>query len=73
MAGNLETIFSNGNIWISIRISLILIPNAPISNKQANGLVPDRRQAIIWTNDGLVYWPIYTSLGLNEFLENTIV
>ena len=25
-----------------------------------------RRQPIIWTNDGLVYWRIYASLGLNE-------
>ena len=24
------------------------------------------RQAIIWTNDGLVYWRIYASLGFNE-------
>ena len=23
-------------------------------------------QAIIWTNDGLVYWRIYASLGPNE-------
>ena len=23
------------------------------------GLAPNRRQAIIWTNDGLVYWGIY--------------
>ena len=27
-----------------------------------NGLVPNRRQAIIWTNDCLVYWRIYASL-----------
>ena len=32
-----------------------------------NGLAPTRRQAIIWTNDGLIYWCIYSaSLGLNE-------
>ena len=31
-----------------------------------NGLAPTRRQAIIWTNGGLVYWRIYASLGLNE-------
>ena len=30
-----------------------------------NGLVPNRRQAIIWTND-LIYWRIYASLSLNE-------
>ena len=26
---------------------------------------PYRQQAIIWTNDGLFYWHIYASLGLN--------
>ena len=31
-----------------------------------NGLAPNRRQAIIWTNDGLVYWRIYASVGLDE-------
>ena len=29
----------------------------------------NRRQAILWTNDGIVYWCIYTSLGLNELNE----
>ena len=33
------------------------------------GLVPKRRQAIIWTRGGLVYWRIYASLGLNELTE----
>ena len=36
------------------------------SSGSDNGLVPIRRQAIIWTNYGLVYWRIYASLGLNE-------
>ena len=31
-----------------------------------NGLVPNRRQAIIWTNNGLGCQCIYASLGLNE-------
>ena len=31
----------------------------------ANGLTPGRWQVIIWTNDGLIYWPIYVPLGLN--------
>ena len=26
-------------------------------------LVPVRQQVITWTNEGLVYWPIYASLG----------
>ena len=29
-------------------------------------LVPTRRQAIIWNNDSLVYWPIYASLDINK-------
>ena len=31
-----------------------------------NGLAPTRRQAIIWTNDGLNCWHIYASLGLKD-------
>ena len=34
-----------------------------------NGLVPNRWQAIFWTNGGLVYWCIYASLGLNELIN----
>ena len=39
-----------------------------------NGLAPNRRQAIIWTNVGTFYWRIYASLGLNElmFINSTI-
>ena len=29
-------------------------------------LAPNRRQAVIWTSYGLVYWRIYAPLGLNE-------
>ena len=36
------------------------------SNFSDNGLVPARRQAIIWTNDVLCWWLIYASLYLNE-------
>ena len=28
------------------------------------GLAPTKQQAITWTNDGLVYWHTYVSLGL---------
>ena len=28
--------------------------------------MPNRRQAIIWTKYGLIYWSKYASLGLNE-------
>ena len=34
-----------------------------------NSLAPVRRQAVIWNNDGLVSWRIYTPLGLNEVID----
>ena len=33
-----------------------------------NGLAPNRRQAIIWSNGGLGCRRIYASLGLNELM-----
>ena len=36
-----------------------------------NGLLPNSRQPIIWTNDGLDYWGIYASVGLNELNMRT--
>ena len=30
----------------------------------------NRQQAIIWTNDGLVYWLVYASLGLEELMKS---
>ena len=38
-----------------------------------NGLAPNRWQAITWTNDGLVYWHIYASLGLNESNKKKLI
>ena len=41
-----------------------------------NGLVPNRRYAIIWTNAGSVYWRIYTALEgdeLNPYKRQCIV
>ena len=37
-----------------------------------NGLAPARREAIIWSNVGMLYWRIYASLGLNE-LKHAVV
>ena len=31
-----------------------------------NGLAPNRRRAIIWTNTDLIHWRIYSALGGNE-------
>ena len=61
-------IFLNQNIYILIQISLKFVPKGPINNIPALVQIMARRRpgAIIWTNDGMVYWRIYASLGLNE-------
>ena len=34
-----------------------------------NGLTPNRRQAIIWTNADPIHWRIYAALGRDEFIN----
>ena len=64
---NFKCIVINENACISFKISLKFVPNQQYSSIGSdNGLAPSRRQAIIWTNDGLVYWHIYASLYLNQ-------
>ena len=36
-----------------------------------NASVSNRREAIIWTDDRLVYWPIHASHGLADLMPNT--
>ena len=69
-----KCIFLNENFWLSNDISLnlclfrvCLINNVIIGSD--NGLAPTRRQAIIRTNNGLVYWRIYPSFGFNESIS----
>ena len=38
------------------------------SNSADKSLVSNRRQAVIWTNHGLVYCPIHASLGSDEYI-----
>ena len=59
-------IFMNEKFYILIEISLILVPEGPIDNCLDNGLAPNRRQAIIWTNADLIRWHIYAALGGDE-------
>ena len=47
-----------------IKITLKFVAEVPIHNIPAL----DRRQAIIWTNDGLSYQHIYVSLSLNKLI-----
>ena len=53
-------------------MSLRFVPKGPVDNffsiGSGNGLAQNKWQAIIWTNDGLFYWHIYASYGLNELI-----
>ena len=40
-----------------------MIPNHDADISLDNGLVPNRRQAIIWTNANSIQWRIYAALG----------
>ena len=62
----LKWILFNGNVWISIRISLRWSNNQYSSVVSDNGLAPIWRHAIIRDNDGLAYWLIHASLDLNK-------
>ena len=53
--GIFKRIFVNENAGISINISLNFVAYS----------VPGH----FWTNDGLVHWRIYTSLGLHELIK----
>ena len=57
-----KCIFLYENDRIPIQISLKLVPKSPIDNKQALVQV-NRRQAITRTNDDLVHWRLYATLG----------
>ena len=58
-----KCIFWNENVNDSITFSLKFVPKGAIGNNAAfvsdDGLVPNKWQAIILANDGLVWWRIY--------------
>ena len=74
MAAILQMTFSNAFSWIKFTVfySYFIKTYSQGSNYEYaiigsdDGLTPCRRQAIIWTNDGLGWWHICASLGLNE-------
>ena len=57
-------IFLHDTFCILIEILLRFVHKDPINNKLALVRIVDW-QTIIWINDGLIYWRIYGSLGLN--------
>ena len=78
MAAILQITFSSVLPWMNFEWNFIEICPL-VSTHQCdsigsdNGLVPIRRQAIIWTNDCMFNWRMYESLGPSERLLNTIL
>ena len=70
--GILKCVLLTENSCILILISLNCVPKGPVNHKAHtgldNGFAANRWHAFIWTNDDLVYWYIYASLGLNELI-----
>ena len=56
-----------------IKISLKFLPRGPIDINPGigldNGLAPNRRQAIIWTNAHLIHWHIYAALWGDKLMK----
>ena len=50
--------------WNLTRIFYSLRSTQWTSTGLGNCLAPNREQTVIWTNCGLVYWRIYSSIGL---------
>ena len=51
-----------------------IFPKGPVNNGIGleNDLAQNRRQAIIWTNDGIAHWRIYASFGQDAFWTTSI-
>ena len=63
-----KCIFVNEKFCILLKISVKFVPKGPIGLD--NGLVPNRHQAIIWTNaDVYIHWCIYAALGWDELTK----
>ena len=65
-------IFVNEKFCILIKIWLQFVPKGPIDKPSTgldNGLAPNTRQAIIWTNDDTVHWRVYAALGGDELVS----
>ena len=56
----------NEKFCILINISPKFVPRDPIDNNP----VPNRRQAIIWSNADPIHWCIYAALGGDELMDH---
>ena len=66
-----KRIFFNEKVWFLINNSLKFVPKSPFDNNLPSvyGLVPNRRQAIIWTNADPIHRWIYVVLGGDELSD----
>ena len=76
MATISQTIFSNTFLWMKISYFdynfteiCSIGSNWQPSIGLNNGLTPNRRQAIIWTNAHPIHWRIYAELGGDGLME----
>ena len=58
--------------WFKFHWSLLLRLQMTITPRLDNGLAPNRRRAIIWTNANLIHWRIYAALGGAELSSTSI-
>ena len=71
-AAFLQMTSSNAFSWkkmfeLPLKFRWSLFSDAQLTVSQDSfDLAPKRRQAIIWSNDGLVYWGMHVSLGFNN-------
>ena len=54
------------NVCIMTEMSLKFVLKGPVNKKSGNGLVPNRQQAITWTDVDPYVWSYMVSLGHNE-------
>ena len=66
-----KCIFFDRSVWLSIKMPLKFLPKGPINNKPILVQIMASHRTIIWTNDGLIYWHTYASLGLDEWILQT--
>ena len=70
-----KCIFSYEDCCILTETSLEFMPKGPVkaSIGSDNGLAPNRRQAIIWTNADPIHRCIYVALGGDELTQKGFV
>ena len=80
MAAILQTMISDAFQWMKSFVLWLIflrsLPKGPIVNNPTfvidNGLAPNRRQTITWTNADIIRWRIYVALGKDELSKSNL-